>query len=48
MNFDRTRHLSDGAIKERRAAREKLIQKDIDRERAEKLRKELENHEQMR
>ena len=33
MDFDRTRHLSDGAIKERRAIREKCIREEIDRQR---------------
>jgi len=43
VDFDRTRHLSDAAIKERKKIREKLIQEEIDRERVEKARKELEN-----
>jgi len=33
VDFDRTRHLSDGAIKERRAIREKCIREEIDRQR---------------
>jgi len=43
VDFDRTRHLSDAAIKERRKIREKVIQEEIDRERIEKARKDLEH-----
>lgn len=39
VDFDRTRHLSDRSIKYRKTVREKLIQEDIDKERAEKLKR---------
>lgn len=41
VDFDRTRHLSDAAIKNRKKIREKLIQEEIDRERLEKARRDL-------
>jgi len=45
VDFDRTRHLSEHAIKDRRFARERIIQEEIDKERADKLRRELEQEE---
>lgn len=42
VDFDRTRHLSERSIKFRKTAREKLIQEEIDKERAEKLKREKE------
>ncbi|KAI9558694.1 hypothetical protein GHT06_015483 [Daphnia sinensis] len=50
VDFDRTCHQSERSLKLRRIARERLIQEEIDNERADKVRRELEQlkHEESR